>query len=203
MCESFYPILLAYERMCLRQDQCIGSPRDVNSANSYSTPNQTTARGSAHTRRRNWINLTCRLVRTLIRGAEERNTLPYSRSHDPLWVTNDRRFLLAAQKAADFLVDKYVEPTNYIGGLNDTTHIKSVKTDAVGVMFCMRSLLKMYETTNPGLPKCRRQGGKGSLLLGLPLGRPNARGHATARNGLQVHRMGGLRRHRFGQLSGQ
>jgi hypothetical protein len=63
-------------------------------------------------------------------------------------LTNDQRFLLAAEKAADFLIETYVEPTNYIGGLNDTTHIKSVKSDAVGVMFCMRSLLKIYETTD-------------------------------------------------------
>ena len=32
-----------------------------------------------------------------------------------------------------------------MGGLNDTTHVKSVKTDSVGVMFLMRSLLKAYE----------------------------------------------------------
>jgi hypothetical protein len=34
-----------------------------------------------------------------------------------------------------------------MGGLNDTTHIKSVKTDSVGVMFLMRSLLKAYQLT--------------------------------------------------------
>ena len=33
----------------------------------------------------------------------------------------------------------------YIGGLNDTTHRKSVKIDAVGVMFAMRTMLLVYE----------------------------------------------------------
>ncbi len=32
----------------------------------------------------------------------------------------------------------------YCGGLNDTTHIKSVKIDSVGVMFAMRSLIRAY-----------------------------------------------------------
>jgi hypothetical protein len=65
-------------------------------------------------------------------------------------VTGDRNYLEAAEKAARFIIQTYVEPVEYVGGLNDTTHIKSVKTDAVGVMFAMRSLLKVYEATrNP------------------------------------------------------
>ncbi|SFN60827.1 hypothetical protein [Mycetocola miduiensis] len=63
-------------------------------------------------------------------------------------LTGDERYLTAAEKAADFIIQNYVEPTVYMGGLNDTTHIKSVKTDAVGVMFLMRSLLKAYEATS-------------------------------------------------------
>ena len=39
-----------------------------------------------------------------------------------------------------------------MGGLNDTTHIKSVKTDSVGVMFLMRSLLKAYRISTPSRP---------------------------------------------------
>jgi hypothetical protein len=35
----------------------------------------------------------------------------------------------------------------YVGGLNDTTHRKSVKTDSVGVMFVLRSLARVYEET--------------------------------------------------------
>jgi hypothetical protein len=65
-------------------------------------------------------------------------------------ITGDRNYLEAAEKAARFIIQTYVEPVEYVGGLNDTTHIKSVKTDAVGVMFAMRSLLKVYEATqNP------------------------------------------------------
>lgn len=62
-------------------------------------------------------------------------------------VTNDKRYLSAAEKAGHFMIQTFVDPVEYVGGLNDTTHIKSVKTDAVGVMFVMRSLIKLYEVT--------------------------------------------------------
>jgi len=60
-------------------------------------------------------------------------------------LTGERRYVDAAERAARFLIDRYVDPTVYMGGLNDTTHVKSVKTDAVGVMFLMRSLLHVHE----------------------------------------------------------
>jgi hypothetical protein len=62
-------------------------------------------------------------------------------------ITSDERYLRAAERAADFIIETFVEPTLYVGGLNDTTHLKSVKTDAVGVMFLMRSLRAVYEAT--------------------------------------------------------
>ncbi len=62
-------------------------------------------------------------------------------------LTGEDRYKEAAARAADFIVDTYVDPVVYMGGLNDTTHIKSVKTDSVGVMFLMRSLLKAYGLT--------------------------------------------------------
>ena len=62
-------------------------------------------------------------------------------------ITGDDRYKQAAARAADFIIDTFVEPIAYMGGLNDTTHIKSVKTDSVGVMFLMRSLLKAYQLT--------------------------------------------------------
>jgi hypothetical protein len=66
-------------------------------------------------------------------------------------VTGDGRYLAAAERAGAFIVRTYVDPVEYIGGLDDTTHIKSVKTDSVGVMFVMRSLLKLHEATgDPG-----------------------------------------------------
>jgi hypothetical protein len=60
-------------------------------------------------------------------------------------LTGDRRYLDAIRNAADYLIARFVQPVAYVGGLNDTTHIKSVKTDAVGVMFLMRSLLFAFE----------------------------------------------------------
>ncbi|GAB3616343.1 hypothetical protein GCM10027416_09000 [Okibacterium endophyticum] len=62
-------------------------------------------------------------------------------------LTGDERYLSAAGKAADFIIETFVEPVAYAGGLNDTTHVKSVKTDSVGVMFLMRSLWKAYAAT--------------------------------------------------------
>ena len=63
-------------------------------------------------------------------------------------LTGDEAYLTAARRAADFIIATYVDSVEYLGGLNDTTHIKSVKADAVGVMFAMRSLLKVYEATH-------------------------------------------------------
>lgn len=59
--------------------------------------------------------------------------------------TKEEKYLTAAEKAAYFVHEQYVENVEYIGGLNDTTHRKSVKIDAVGVMFAMRTMLVVYE----------------------------------------------------------
>ena len=59
--------------------------------------------------------------------------------------TKDEKYLESCMKAADFICRTYVKDIKYIGGLNDTTHKKSVKIDGVGVMFAMRSLLCTYE----------------------------------------------------------
>ena len=150
MCESFYPILLAYELDASHgrtNEHWLNAGRrfgeflltaqsdDGSWFRAYATDGSGLTApaawfGSSYAEQKSGTLFPIPVLTTLYR------------------LTNDRRFLLAAQKAADFLVNVYVEPTNYIGGLNDTTHIKSVKTDAVGVMFCMRSLLKIYETTN-------------------------------------------------------
>jgi hypothetical protein len=63
-------------------------------------------------------------------------------------LTGNAAYLTAARRGADFIIATYVETVEYLGGLNDTTHIKSVKADGVGVMFAMRSLLKVYEATH-------------------------------------------------------
>jgi hypothetical protein len=61
--------------------------------------------------------------------------------------TGDARYLESAKRAAEFVRRTYVEEVTYLGGLNDTTHIKSVKIDATGVMFAMRTMLVVYEQT--------------------------------------------------------
>ncbi len=61
--------------------------------------------------------------------------------------TKEEKYLEASKRAADFVYKNYVEDVAYIGGLNDTTHRKSVKIDAVGVMFAMRTMLSVYEQT--------------------------------------------------------
>lgn len=62
--------------------------------------------------------------------------------------TGDEKYRKACERAADFICSSYVKEIKYVGGLNDTTHKKSVKIDAVGVMFAMRSLLCTYEITH-------------------------------------------------------
>ncbi|HJD01256.1 MAG TPA: hypothetical protein H9750_01455 [Candidatus Mediterraneibacter excrementavium] len=59
--------------------------------------------------------------------------------------THNEKYRDAIRKAADFISTRYVKDVLYVGGLNDTTHKKSVKIDAVGVMYAMRSLLLAYE----------------------------------------------------------
>ena len=59
--------------------------------------------------------------------------------------TGDKRYLESAVRGANFIRKAYVEDVTYLGGLNDTTHIKSVKIDAVGVMYAMRAMLSVYE----------------------------------------------------------
>lgn len=62
-------------------------------------------------------------------------------------ITGDARYCGSARQAAQFIVDHYVKDVLYVGGLNDTTHKKSIKIDAVGVMFAMRTMLMTYEAT--------------------------------------------------------
>ena len=62
--------------------------------------------------------------------------------------TGDRKYLEAAERAAYYVYHSYVEDVSYIGGLNDTTHRKSVKIDAVGVKFAMRTMLVVYEVNH-------------------------------------------------------
>ena len=59
--------------------------------------------------------------------------------------TGKEEYLKAAERAAYYVERTYVKDITYIGGLNDTSHIKSVKIDAVGVMFAMRTMLMVYE----------------------------------------------------------
>jgi hypothetical protein len=76
-------------------------------------------------------------------------------------ITKDRKYLESARQAAEYIRTKYVNEVLYVGGLNDTTHIKSVKIDAVGVMFAMRSMLMVYEETkDPGLLSGARDAGR-------------------------------------------
>jgi hypothetical protein len=61
--------------------------------------------------------------------------------------TKEKKYLNSAYRAAKYILNSYVNDVNYVGGLNDTTHKKAVKIDAVSVMFAMRSLIWVYEHT--------------------------------------------------------
>lgn len=64
---------------------------------------------------------------------------------DVYHYTGNKEYLISAERAAAFIMENYVEEVRYIGGINDTTHKKSVKIDAASVMFAMRSMLVVYE----------------------------------------------------------
>ena len=149
MCESFYPILLAYEldaangtanREWLEAGRRFGDflrstqAEDGSWFRAYDTAGEGLTSpgawfGASYVEQKSGTIFPVPVLTTLHR------------------LTGDDGYLRAAEKAADFIIDNYVEPTVYMGGLNDTTHVKSVKTDAVGVMFLMRSLLKAHEAT--------------------------------------------------------
>ncbi|WP_157560936.1 hypothetical protein [Humibacter albus] len=60
-------------------------------------------------------------------------------------ITGNNQYKYAALRAADYISETYVPEILYCGGLNDTSHIKSVKIDAVAVMFAMRSLIMAFK----------------------------------------------------------
>lgn len=59
--------------------------------------------------------------------------------------TGQEKYLASARKAAGFIRKHYIQEGVYIGGINDTSHKKSVKIDAAAAMFAMRSMLFLYE----------------------------------------------------------
>ncbi len=59
--------------------------------------------------------------------------------------TKQEKYLVSAKKAAEFIRENYIKNGVYIGGINDTSHKKSVKIDAAAAMFVMRSMLLLYE----------------------------------------------------------
>jgi hypothetical protein len=60
-------------------------------------------------------------------------------------ITGKDQYKQAALRAADYIAETFVPGILYCGGLNDTSHIKSVKIDAVAVMFAMRSLIMAHK----------------------------------------------------------
>ncbi|MFI8593095.1 hypothetical protein ACIGCK_01515 [Microbacterium sp. NPDC078428] len=60
-------------------------------------------------------------------------------------ITGNEEYKQAALRAADYIAETFVPGILYCGGLNDTSHIKSVKIDSVGVMFAMRSLIMAHK----------------------------------------------------------
>lgn len=61
--------------------------------------------------------------------------------------SGDEKYLKVAKKGADYILKNCVKDAYYIGGINDTSHKKSVKIDAAAAMFAMRSMLCVYDIT--------------------------------------------------------
>ncbi|MFI8594021.1 hypothetical protein ACIGCK_06270 [Microbacterium sp. NPDC078428] len=146
MCESVYPLLLAYEATGSTEqkwlqagtrfgDFLLNAQHDDGSWYRAYTPagegltSPTAWFGASYEEQKSGTIFPVPVLTTLYR------------------ITGEEKYRHAAAKAADFIIETFVDPVLYVGGLNDTTHIKSVKSDSVGVMFLMRSLLKAYEIT--------------------------------------------------------
>jgi hypothetical protein len=148
MCESFYPLLLAYQldaangrlnESWLAAGQRFGDFLLDTQAEDGSWYRAYSPDGEGVTAPTTWFGLSY---------VEQKSgsIFPIPVLTTLNQITGDERYLDAIEKAAAFISTTYVEPCTYVGGLNDTTHVKSVKADAVSVMFAMRSLIKAYET---------------------------------------------------------
>jgi hypothetical protein len=147
MCEAVYPLLLAYEEERERgvvHEEWLGVGKkfgnfllnvqapDGSFYRGYGTDGRGLEEpvewfGASYTERKSGTNFPVQVLAQLYR------------------LTGEQQYRDAAVRAGDFLLKEYVDSVEYLGGLNDTTHIKSVKIDAVGVMFAMRSLLRIYD----------------------------------------------------------
>ena len=146
MCESIYPILLTYERTPHGHDSWLTAGKRfgefllATQSDDGSWFRAYTPQGEGLSSPAAWFGSSYAELKT---GTIFPTPVLVALHR----ITGDERFLAAARRAADFIIDTYVEPVLYAGGLNDTTHVKSVKTDSVGVMFLMRSLWKVHEAT--------------------------------------------------------
>ncbi len=146
MCESIYPILLTYELTPHGHDSWLAAGRRFGEfllrtqAADGSWCRAYTPDGEGLERPEAWFGSSYAEVKT-------GTIFPIPVLAALHRITGEDRFLDAVRRAADFVIETFVEPVAYAGGLNDTTHLKSVKTDSVGVMFLMRSLWKAHEAT--------------------------------------------------------
>jgi hypothetical protein len=141
MCESFYPLLLAYQldaangrlnESWLAAGQRFGDFLLNTQAGDGSWYRAYSPHGDGITAPTTWFGLS-------YMEQKSGTIFPIPVLTTLHQITGDERYLQATEKAAGFISTTYVEPCNSVGGLNDTTHVKSVKADAVSVMFAMRS----------------------------------------------------------------
>jgi hypothetical protein len=146
MCESVYPLLLAYERTGSAHQHWLDAGRRFGSflldtqADDGSWYRAYAPDGTGLTSPAAWFGASYPELKS-------GTIFPIPVLALLHRITGEDRYKEAAARAADFIIDTFVDPVAYMGGLNDTTHVKSVKTDSVGVMFLMRSLLKAYQLT--------------------------------------------------------
>lgn len=146
MCESIYPILLTYERTprghqsWLAAGARFGEFLLATQSDDGSWFRAYTPEGEGLTSPAEWFGSSYAELKT-------GTIFPIPVLTALHRITGEERYLEAARRAGDFIIDTFVGPVAYAGGLNDTTHVKSVKTDSVGVMFLMRSLWKAHEAT--------------------------------------------------------
>ena len=173
MCESIYPILLAYERRAaghaawLEAGERFGEFLLRTQGADGSWHRAYAPDGIAVTEPREWFGASDA-------RAQERHASSRSRCWPLLHrLTGDERYARRPSGPGTSSSRPTSTTVEYVGGLNDTTHVKSVKTDSVGVMFAMRSLLKLYraDRRRAATSHGARAPPHDPRVLGLPVGR--------------------------------
>lgn len=149
MCEGFYPLLLAYEE---ELEHGVRQSHWLDAAERFGRFLLRTQEADG-----SWARGYSPAGRALTTPAAWFGANAFERSSGTVFppevlaalyrITGDPAYREALVRGAEYIARTFVPSVGYLGGLNDTTHIKSVKIDSVGVMFALRALRVGWEAS--------------------------------------------------------